>query len=65
MPQETADKLLGIQLHLLPDDPCFFIILEPETDFSVFDADDPLIADGHAVSVAANISHHLFATLKR
>lgn len=57
MCQETVDefhrrKSGGFPSAFLPD------ILEPECDHVIFNADNPVVADGCGMGVSADILHH-------
>ncbi len=58
MQQETADELLGLQRHgfLLA---IVAVILVAEGDLVVVDVEQPMVRDGHAMGIAADIVQHL------
>ena len=56
--EESPDELVcreGHSLLLI----VVAVISPDEFHFATFDIDDPIVGDGHAVGVAANVIHHL------
>lgn len=65
VPQKSFDKLKSIKGNLLPDNPALSVVLISKPDLLLLDADQALIADGHPVGVAANVTHNLIGLFKR
>ena len=61
MQQEAADKLFGLQRHrLLPG--IVAIILVAECDLALSDVQEPIIGNGHAVGITADVVQYLLGT---
>jgi len=65
VPQESIHKIRSGQRHLLPAYPVFSVVLVAEPDLVLIDADQPVIADGHPVSISADVAHNLVGIFKR
>ena len=60
---KSADKFPGIQHHLFPDTGTL-VILIPEAYRAIFMGDDPLVGDGHAVGVIAQVADQVVGPLE-
>lgn len=56
--RKAADKFPCIQCHFFPDTAAL-VILIPEVYRAIFMGDDPLVEDGHAVVVIAQVADHV------
>lgn len=59
--QKSADEFLGAQAHDL-ELIAVGIVAPSKAYLAVFEADQAMVSDGHAVGVATEISEHLFGT---